>query len=109
MQVTGDPSMILAVPSQRLRESYVLMTPLDYTENHITVYRPIGVSVILDGAILDASLFAPFGPGGWERAWVAVGEGVHVIEGDAAFGVTAYGWSSAVSYGYPGGMNLVTP
>jgi len=108
-EVTGDPSMILAVPSQRLRESYVLLTPLDYNENYITIYRPVGVEVSLDGSVLDAGLFAPFGTGGWERAWVAVAEGVHVVEGDAAFGLTAYGWNSAVSYGYPGGMSLAAP
>jgi hypothetical protein len=108
-EVTGDPSMILAIPSQRLRETYVLLTPLDYSENYITVYRPVGVVVSLDGALIAGGEFQTFGTGGWERAWIAVAEGVHSLEGDAAFGVTAYGWNSAVSYGYPGGMNLVKP
>jgi hypothetical protein len=109
IEVTGDPSMILAIPSQRLRETYVLLTPLDYSENYITVYRPVGVVVSLDGALIPGGEFQTFGTGGWERAWIAVAEGVHALEGDAAFGVTAYGWNSAVSYGYPGGMNLVKP
>jgi len=33
--------------------------------------------------------------------------GAHHFEGGMEFGVIAYGFDSAVSYGYPGGMNLI--
>jgi len=106
--VTGDPSMILAVPVEQYRSDYILMTPEDYSENHITVIRPSGLTVILDGAPIDNGLFVPFGDGTWELAYVSVSEGLHQLEATEPFGLSAYGWSSAVSYGYPGGMDLTT-
>ena len=56
--------------------------------------------------IADAE-FAPIGAGNYEVATQSVLPGVHVLEGDAAFGIQAYGFNNAVSYGYPGGLNLV--
>ncbi|MCA9620027.1 MAG: hypothetical protein KC731_13470, partial [Myxococcales bacterium] len=32
--------------------------------------------------------------------------GVHVLEGDAAFGIQVTGYGSYTSYYYPGGLNL---
>ena len=98
--------MILAVPVDQLREDYVLLTPSGYSENHITVVRPAGLAISMDGTAVSDGLFAAFGDGNWERAYLEVAEGVHSLDASAPFGVVAYGWSNAVSYGYPGGLNL---
>ena len=102
----GDPAFILAVPLERLRHSYTVLTPADYQEDWLTVVRPVGGEVRLDGQPI-ADRFFTFGGGDWEWAWVEVQDGPHTVESDdVPFGLTAYGFSAAVSYGYPGGLNL---
>jgi hypothetical protein len=102
---TGDPSMIMSVPTDRFRASYVLMVPPDYDENWITVMAPVGESVTVDGTPVPAVDFQSFGGGVWNYAYVALTDGIHTIEGTQPFGLTAYGFNKAVSYGYPGGIS----
>ena len=66
----------------------------------------MGTPVTLDDVPIDDGLFSPFGSGDYEVGFVAVDEGVHRLEGEAPFSLTVYGYSAAVSYGYPGGLNL---
>lgn len=102
----GDPSFILAVPLNQLRSSYTVLTPTDYDENWLTIVRLRDDPVTLDGAAIRDSLFHTFGIGGYEWAWVTVDEGAHTVEAPNTFALVAYGYSNAVSYGYPGGMDL---
>ena len=44
--------------------------------------------------------------GAWEAARVPVSKGFHTITGDAPYGLSVYGYDSAASYGYPGGMTI---
>ena len=106
----GDPSMILAVASEQFRDDYSILVPGSYSEDWVTVIRPAGVAVHLDGnPIADAS-FTAFGSNTFEFAHVPVEPGPHLFEtpGEERFGIAAYGYSGAVSYGYPGGLNLAT-
>ena len=103
---TGDPAMILSVPTARYRQDYVLLTPSGYRNDYISIIRKSGESVTLNGAAVTAT-FAPIGGGGWEVGHVEVQAGIQNLEGSAPFGVMAYGFDTAVSYGYPGGLNLV--
>ena len=104
--VVGDPAFILAPPIDSFREDYSVLTPEDYREDWLTVMRPAGVEIALDGQALPNSIFQAFGGGEFEYAWVPVEDGPHTLVGAAPFGLTAYGFSGAVSYGYTGGMNL---
>jgi len=102
---TGDPSMIMSVPTERFRASYVLMVPPDYDENWITVMALVGESVSVDGNPVPAADFQAFGGGLWNFAYIPLTDGIHKIEGTQPFGLTAYGFNNAVSYGYPGGIS----
>jgi hypothetical protein len=102
----GDPSLIMGVPLERLRSDYTFLTPADYAENWITVARPVDARVTLDGQDLARASFSVFGSGEYEYAWIPVQEGAHRIEGDAPFMLILYGYSRAVSYACPGGLDL---
>ena len=104
---TGDPAFILAVPQSQFRSDYHLLTPTGYSRDYVTVIRPSGVGITIDGVAVADGEFAPVGSGNWEVATISVQPGVHVVEGDEPFGLLAYGFDNAVSYGYPGGLNLV--
>jgi hypothetical protein len=66
-----------------------------------------GTQITVDGAPMTAELVA-IGGSEWAVAQVVVDDGVHSIEGDAPFGLTAYGYDCDVSYAYPGGLKLDT-
>ena len=103
----GDPSMILAVPTQQYREEYNILVPMGYDADWVTVIRPAGLIISMDGSPLNER-FEPFAGGDWERAYVPVSPGSHEFLAAEPFGLVAYGWNRAVSYGYPAGLNLRT-
>ena len=103
----GDPSMILTVPTQQYRDQYSILVPMGYDTDWVTVIRPTGLEIEMDGAPLNAN-FEGFAGGEWERAYVSVSPGAHSFAAAQPFGLVAYGWNRAVSYGYPAGLNLRT-
>jgi len=102
----GDPSQILAVPVPRFRDYYALMVPPNYNTNWVTIVRTPGTPITVDGAPVSAA-WKTFAAAGWEYAYVKLEPGIHAVEGDAPFSLSAYGYNNAVSYGYPGGMTIV--
>jgi hypothetical protein len=104
----GDPSMILAVPTGQYRSDYTILVPEGYNEDWVTVIRPIGLEITVDGTVLNES-FISFANGQWEMAYVQLNSGIHTFVANDAFGLIAYGWNQAVSYGYPAGLNLRSP
>ena len=104
--MTGDPSQIQAVPVELYRDQYAIMVPSDYNQNYVTVIKPAGSSVSQGTTTVPQNTFVPFGDSSWEFAYVAVDPGVHIFTGDDGFGLVAYGYNNAVSYGYPGGMSV---
>ena len=103
---TGDPSMIVAIPIERFRATYPIMVPSTYSKNYVTVVRESDNAIQLDGAAVSDSSFDPIVGTTWELAWLEVSHGVHTITGAKPFGLSAYGYDSAASYGYPGGMTI---
>ncbi|MFT7624272.1 MAG: hypothetical protein ACI9WU_003459 [Myxococcota bacterium] len=103
---TGDPAMILAIPVERFRSTYPLMVPPQYAKDYVSVVRKPGTTVEVDGVAVGAGEFKPFAGGTWELAWVLISDGIHTISGDQPFALSAYGYNSAASYGYPGGMTI---
>jgi hypothetical protein len=100
----GDPSLILLVPDNRFRSFYVLAVPSSFTKNYVTIVKKPGETAAVDGVAVPQGDFKPVASGLWERAYVALTPGVHDVSGSAPFGLTAYGYSSAASYGYIGGI-----
>ena len=106
-EVIGDPAFILAVPLERFRDEYLVLTPEGYQRDFLTIIRPAGVAITLDGAVVEESAFVAVGSGEYQIGVVEVSAGVHNLEASEPFGVLAYGLDNAVSYGYPGGLNIV--
>lgn len=104
--VVGDPAFLLSVPSAQFRKDYHLLTPENYSTNYVQIIRPAGATVNLDGAAVSNGSFRSVGSN-WEVGHVEVSPGVHTLDSSEAFGIQAYGFDNAVSYGYPGGLNLV--
>ncbi len=103
---TGDPAFVLNVPTSRFRKDYVLLTPDGYRTNYINIIRRAGTVVTLNGTAI-VSPFTPVGAGQFEVGSVAVTPGVQSVESAEPFGIVAFGYDSAVSYAYPGGLDLV--
>lgn len=103
---TGDPSMMIVPPSQQYRNEYVIRTADGFGTNWITVVRPAGVTVLVDGAAIADSVFENLGDGTWEYAYHQVSTGTHTVQSEQPFGLMVYGYGSVTAYGYPGGMLL---
>ena len=58
--------------------------------------------MLLDGVAVPGAAFVTVGA--HEVARVPAADGVHVLEGDAAFGVLVAGYTTVDSYAYPGGL-----
>ncbi|MFU8804699.1 MAG: IgGFc-binding protein [Bradymonadaceae bacterium] len=106
-EVTGDPAFILSVPVERFRDDYYLLTPTGYSSDYVVIIRAVGESVTLDGVVVPHESFAPVGSGAYEISTQSVQPGLHILKGEEVFGIIAYGFNRAVSYGYPGGLDLV--
>jgi hypothetical protein len=101
----GDPSMVQAVPVDQYLERYVVLVPTTWENDFFVLTRVTGSSVTVDGAEA-LTTWAAVGSSGYEVARVPVSDGVHVVEGDRAFGIIVIGYDSFDSYAYPGGLNL---
>lgn len=106
-QGTGDPTMFILPPKKQYRTDYVIQTAEGYKSgNWLSIIRPAGLDVSVDGNLVPANAFSPFGDGTWELGYYEVQTGSHVIEAADPFGLMVYGYGNATAYGYPGGMNL---
>ena len=104
--VTGDPAFILTVPVEAYRKDYTLLTPNGYNKNFVSITRPKGVAIKLNGQEITAT-FVAIANTNFEVAAVEVQPGVQTLESMEPFGIEAYGFDNAVSYGYPGGLNII--
>ena len=106
--LTGDPAFLLAVPVEQFRSEYGALTPESYARDYVSVIKPAAAVVDLDGRELPADDFTPFGTGDWVFLHVEVEPGTHILTSrdDEPFAVNMYGYDGAVSYGYPGGLDL---
>jgi hypothetical protein len=105
--VTSDPFMMLIPPTEQFLKQYTFSTPATIFQiNFVNVIAPTSIipSLILDGVSVDQSLFTPIGTTDFSGAQIPVSIGSHNLKGDSFFGIYAYGFANADSYGYPGGM-----
>jgi hypothetical protein len=102
---SGDPAYTLNVPTEQWLSSYVVLTPEGFDANHLTIVTQGAANVTLDGAPISSSAIA-VGTTGYSLYRPAVNAGVHRVTSDQPVGLYAYGFDCAVSYAYPGGLNL---
>jgi len=111
---SGDPSLILIPPIEQYLPDYrvVSIEPRStgnpfYTVHYLTLIAPMAASGTLEvdgmvaGPLTEIVDTTDFGYG---YVHVPVSAGVHEVTGDSLFGVIAYGYGPAESYGYTGGM-----
>jgi hypothetical protein len=103
---TGDPALLVIPAINQYRKEYAILTPDKYAEDWVTLIRPAGLEITLDGSPVQ-EWFAPFGSGKFEYAYVEMQDGPHHFSAAEGFAVVAYGFDSAVSYAFAGGMNLL--
>jgi len=104
----GDPTMILLPAVAQFQDNYVFLMPQGYRGNFVTVVRPQGVPMTLDGGAAPGA-FAPLGNldgTDYEYAHVQLEPGNHTIEADEPFGIIVAGHATDVSYGYTGGSGV---
>ena len=107
--VTSDPFEVIVPPAEQFLNSYTVTTPASgFDTNFINVVAPtasIG-TVTLDSVAVPAASFTPIPGSTFSGAQLAVALGSHTLGGARPFGVTVYGFATADSYGYPGGLSL---
>ena len=87
--------------------SYLFHAPTNYEANYVNVTAPSGVTVTLDGSPLPAG--TAIGASGFDLIQVPLdnsGNGNHIINAPARFGISVYGYGQYTSYWYPGGLDL---
>ena len=97
--------MMLSVPVEQFRTSYIFLAPATYQQSYVTFIAPDGAAVTLDGTAVTG--FAPIA-GGYSTATVALAAGSHTAQSADPFGIQVYGVAPYTSYMYPGGLNLKT-
>ena len=115
---TGDPFMTMIPPVEQYSNNYVFNVLSEFTTNYITVYvapeyfQPERIFVDDSNLLTDSwtAVYCSTGTlcGYVTRQSLTAGEHrLYHTDADARIGVSAYGFNSANSYGYPGGLQLI--
>jgi hypothetical protein len=126
----GDPAFILISPVEQWRDDYIFLTPSLYAFDFIIITHSPSAVIRLDGEPLPPTCdtveiedtegdfavtrcqlsFPEIITGATPPDNIVDGEqddGVHTITADRPVGIVVYGFDNFVSYGYPGGTDLV--
>lgn len=115
---TGDPSLTYFPTVDQYRERYVFLTPPTWTRNYFVLATPYefggdgpssGNFTLNGGPLPNDCVEDVVGLLDNVEYWsitCPINEGAHLIEGDANFGLTAYGYGPAGSYAYTGGADV---
>lgn len=109
----GDPSMALAMPTESFLTEYLIVAPTSYSENWANIVFHKDTVIDLDaGTLIDAAGAEQIGVSDWRIRRVPLSnasDGTHlfVAQGNGMpFGLSIYGYAGAISYWYPGGLQL---
>ncbi|MEN1678275.1 MAG: putative Ig domain-containing protein [Planctomycetota bacterium] len=105
--VTGDPFMALVPPFEQFTNTYTVSTPASgINNNFINVVAPTSAigAIRLNGELIAEDQFAEIGGTDFSAAQLTVPIGTHTLDSVLNFGVLAYGFDQADSYGYLGGQ-----
>jgi hypothetical protein len=113
----GDPSMVLITPTEMGMTSSTFgvhgLTGSNGSMMNIVTETSALANLTLDGATVDATLFAPVNSGSlYSKATLPVSAGVHVLTGSVPYSAMVYDYGitwNAVSYAYPVATMLSLP
>lgn len=108
----GDPSMVLTPPVEQWRMSYNVVTSNTYKSNYLLIAtQSTAPNIEIDGKALTPANFPGMTSnslaGGFTVYRVPVPGKSLTVTGTSRFGVVVAGFDSYVSYGYPGGLDLM--
>ena len=106
---TSDPAMVIAVPSEQFRTSYLFYAQTGWNANYVDIIAPAGSATQVDGAPVNN--FVAIGNSNFTIAHVKLsnaGDGTHKVTSDKKVGISVYGVVNYGSYWYPGGLDLDT-
>jgi IgGFc binding protein len=106
---TGDPSLVLFPAVEQYASEYLVPSPASWAQSFLVLARPVGATVMLDGAAPSGCTTAPAGTVAgvaYESVTCAVSVGAHRLTGNQPFGVMAYGYSDSASYAFSAGAAL---
>ena len=117
--ITGDPFMMMIPPVEQYSNNYVLNALSNFSTNCITIYVAAKYyqpnRIFVDDTSQVSSLWTSVYCsnnllcGYITRVNLTAGEHrLHHQDPHASIGVSAYGFSYATSYGYPGGLKLTS-
>ena len=107
----GDASMAIIPGKTQYRADYQIQVAKGFTANYVSIVRPKGVDIQMDGLPVSAN-FQSFGDGTWEYGYASFSPGTHTVNSVATtgsapgFGLMVYGYGGVTAYSYPGGMTL---
>ena len=99
----GDPDLSIAVPAEQYRTDYTILVPNAYAKNFLSIAAPSAGAVLVDGTPV---MMTPFANGTYRANRTMVAAGQHKITCPSGCGVEVYGYGSAVSYMFAGGLDL---
>jgi hypothetical protein len=105
---TGDPAMMLLVPSNLLKNEYMFIVPPNYTVNNITIIAPADTAITIDETSYDSNNFEQIEGTGWFKHYLKLETGGYTLTASKPVGVYIYGHANYVSYAFTGGMNFST-
>ncbi len=104
----GDPFMMIIPPREQFLTQYTVTTVSGFTSHWVNlVASELSLGAIYeDGVLIPSSVFTPIGSSGFYGTQRSITQGSHVYTSVNPFGTFVYGWNTADSYGYAGGMSL---
>ncbi len=104
----GDPSMIVLPAVDQFQTEYIFSVPEGYDTNYVTIVRASGEAVTLDGGQVG-QVFAPlasYDGVDYQYLHLELQPGNHRITSEQPLAISVAGYSSDVSFGYPGGSGV---
>jgi hypothetical protein len=107
---TGDPSMNMVVPTRQFRDTYIFLAPNKYLDDYLAIGSLDLTDIRLDSQLLGEipAVETDVVEGtDYEVARLKISDGVHIVTCPELCTIMVHGYDQYVSYGYPGGLNLL--
>ena len=108
-EVIGDPFMLAVPPVEQFLSAYIVTTPAEGFERNfinLTAHQSVSDTILVDGNVVDSSLWQPIADTDYVGAQIEVSMGVHTATASEPFGLYIYGFNRYDSYGYLGGVSF---